>query len=59
MVHCSNSVSSMKEIVSVLSKGDVLTHIYHGGNNTCLDENYSAFVLAKEKGGTEPSSIPP
>ena len=50
MVHCSNSVSSMKEIVSVLSKGDILTHIYHGGNNTCLDENYSAFVLAKEKG---------
>jgi dihydroorotase len=50
MVHCSNSVSSMLEIVKILSKGDILTHIYHGGNNTCLDDNYSAFALAREKG---------
>ncbi|MBE6762277.1 MAG: hypothetical protein E7551_08340 [Ruminococcaceae bacterium] len=50
MVHCSNSVSSMVDIVKVLSKGDILTHIYHGGSSTCLDDNYSAFSLAKEKG---------
>lgn len=50
MVHCSNSLSSMFDIVNVLSKGDILTHIYHGGNNNCLKDNYSAFLLAKEKG---------
>lgn len=50
MVHCSNSPSSMTEIVNILSKGDILTHIYHGKNNTCLDDNYAAFSLAKEKG---------
>ncbi len=49
MVHCSNSVTPMADIVEVLSKGDILTHIYHGGNNTCLDDNYLAFNLAKEK----------
>lgn len=50
MVHCSHSPSAMYEIVDVLSKGDILTHIYHGGSNTCSGDNYSAFVLAKEKG---------
>jgi len=49
MVHCSNSVTPMADIINVLSKGDILTHIYHGGKNTCLDDNCSAFALAKEK----------
>lgn len=51
MVHCSHSPTAMIEVVRALSKGDILTHIYHGGeNNTCLCDDYAAFKLAKEKG---------
>lgn len=42
---------AMVNIVNVLNKGGILTHIYHGGeNNTCLSNDYDAFKLAKEKG---------
>ena len=51
MVHCSNSPTGMKEIVNILNKGDILTHIFHGGeNNICLFNDYAAFKLAREKG---------
>ncbi|MBO5453430.1 MAG: amidohydrolase family protein [Clostridia bacterium] len=50
MVHCSNSPTSMVEIVEALSTGDILTHIYHGGKNSCTENNFEAFMLAREKG---------
>ncbi len=50
MVHCSNSPTKMVEIVETLSRGDVLTHAFHGGENTCLDDDFSALKLAKQKG---------
>ena len=50
MVHCSNSPTSMTEIVNTLSFGDILTHIYHGGENSCTDNEFEAFKIAKEKG---------
>lgn len=50
MVHCSNSPTSMTEIVNTLSAGDILTHIYHGGINSCVENNFEAFKLAKQKG---------
>ena len=50
MVHCSNSPTKMSEIIETLSKGDILTHAYHGGENTCLDNDFHALKLAKEKG---------
>lgn len=50
MVHCSNSPTPMVEIVKTLSAGDILTHIFHGGENTCQDDGFIAFQLAKEKG---------
>ncbi len=50
MVHCSNSPTSMAEIVNTLSAGDILTHIYHGGENSCTDNDFEAFKLAKQKG---------
>ena len=50
MVHCSNSPTSMEEIVNTLSSGDILTHIYHGGENGCLDDNFKAFKIARKKG---------
>lgn len=50
MVHCSNSPTRMLEIVETLSKGDILTHAYHGGTNNCLEQELLALQLAKEKG---------
>ena len=50
MVHCSNSPTSMVEIVNTLSCGDILTHIFHGGDNSCIEDDFAAFTLAKEKG---------
>lgn len=50
MVHCSHSPTSMAEIINTLSVGDVLTHIYHGGENSCIPNDFEAFKLAKQKG---------
>ena len=50
MVHCPNSPATMSEIISVLNKGDILTHTYHGGVNTAADDDYKCLKLAKEKG---------
>ena len=50
MVHCSHSPVSMYDIIDTLSEGDILTHIYHGAENTCEDGDYAAFRLAREKG---------
>lgn len=50
MVHCSNSPTTMKKIIETLSPGDILTHIYHGGENGCSDNDFEAFRLAGSKG---------
>lgn len=50
MVHCSHSPVPMYDIVDTLSEGDILTHIYHGAENTCEADDYLAFRLAREKG---------
>lgn len=50
MVHTSLSPTTMVEIVDALSKGDILTHVFHGGDNSCLDNDFEALKLAKEKG---------
>jgi len=50
MVHCNHSPTSMLHIVETLAPGDVLSHVFHGGDHHCLEENYAAFCLAREKG---------
>lgn len=50
MVHCSNSPVPMADIVKTLSCGDILTHIYHGGENNCTESDFEAFKNAKERG---------
>ena len=50
MVHCSFSPTPMLEIINTLSCGDILTHIYHGGENACTENGFEAFKVAKEKG---------
>ena len=50
MVHCSNSPASMADIVKTLSSGDILTHIYHGGEKNCTENDFEAFKVARERG---------
>ena len=50
MVHCSNSPTPMADIVNTLSHGDILTHIYHGGQNNCTENDFEAFRVAKARG---------
>ena len=50
MVHCNHSPTSMLSIVETLSAGDILTHIYHGDENTITADDFAAHKLAKEKG---------
>lgn len=50
MVHCSHSPTSMAEIVDTLSSGDILTHLYHGGENSCTENDFEALKLARKKG---------
>ena len=33
-----------------LQKGDILSHVFHGGNNNALEESYKGLLEAKEKG---------
>jgi len=50
MVHCANSPTPMAEIAESLCAGDILTHIYHGGENTCDANDFEAFKIAKSRG---------
>lgn len=50
MVHSTGSDIPMSEIVEVLDKGDILTHVYHGGRNSVCENDYYAYKLAKNKG---------
>ena len=50
MVHCANSPSPMSEILNTLGAGDVLTHSYHGGVHTALDDDFSCIRSAKARG---------
>jgi len=50
MVHCSHSPIPMADIVAILSPGDILTHIFHGGKHDCTENDFAALRLAKETG---------
>ena len=50
MVHSSNSPVPAKEILSVLRKGDIFTHAYHGGKNNVSEDVYESIKEAKCRG---------
>lgn len=50
MVHCNHSPVPMVQIVRTLQKGDILTHIYHGGEYTAAQDGYRALQEAKARG---------
>ena len=50
MVHSSNSPVPMRELFTVLRKGDILTHAYHGGKNNVSESHYECIKEAKRRG---------
>ena len=50
IVHCSGSPVSMKEYLPVLNPGDILTHAFHGGINTCADDDFESIREAQKRG---------
>lgn len=50
MVHCSNSPTKASEILNALSAGDILTHAFHGGKNTVLEDGFESLKKAQERG---------
>lgn len=50
MVHCNHSPASMEEIVDVLQAGDIITHVYHGGDHSLEVDDYVAYRKAKQNG---------
>ncbi len=49
-VHSTNSPVPMAELVDVLRKGDILTHTYHGGENTVSKDGFECLKVAGKKG---------
>ncbi len=49
-VHTTGSPASMADIVKTLSKGDILTHAYHGGKNNSAEDSFECLFFAREKG---------
>lgn len=50
MVHTTNSPVKMYDIVSVLNKGDILSHAFHGGEHNAAEDSFLCLRYAKEKG---------
>ena len=50
MVHCSHSPTSMAEILETLNPGDILTHAFHGGENTAAEDAFTSMKAAQKRG---------
>lgn len=50
MVHCSNSPTPMAEILETLSKGDILTHAFHGGVHNAAEDHFESMKAAQMRG---------
>lgn len=50
MVHCTGSPVSMAKILETLSPGDILTHAFHGGENSAAEDDFACVREAKERG---------
>ena len=50
LVHTTNTLIPMHDVLSNLKKGDICTHIYHGGENTVLDDNFECLKNARARG---------
>lgn len=49
-VHTTGSTVPMADIVDALGKGDIITHVYHGGINTSEADGFECIREAKRRG---------
>jgi len=49
-VHTSFCPVPMSELLSVLQKGDIATHVYHGGGYTVAEDDFKCILDAKKRG---------
>ena len=49
-VHTTGTPLPMQEVLAVLQKGDIATHVYHGGTHTCQDDGFACLRSARERG---------
>ena len=50
MVHCSHSPVKMSEFLGALCNGDILTHSFHGGENTAAEDGFESIRCAQSRG---------
>ena len=50
MVHCNGAPVSMAEFLELFKAGDILTHPFHGGNNTAAEDGYESLRKAQKRG---------
>jgi len=50
LVHTSNTPVPMADVLDCLSSGDVCTHVYHGGNNTSMEDGFRCLQDAQARG---------
>jgi len=50
MVHCTHSPVSVRQIAETLRKGDIITHAYHGGENSSVADGFLGLMEAQRKG---------
>lgn len=50
MVHCNGSPVPMSAILEVLGPGDILTHAFHGGANSAMDDDFESLRAAQKRG---------
>jgi dihydroorotase len=50
MVHSTNPPGTMAELINCLSRGDILTHAYHGQGDTILSDNLESALRARNRG---------
>ncbi len=50
MAHTTNSPVPMREIVSAMNPGDVISHAFHGGEYSAAEDGFECLKTAKDKG---------
>ena len=50
MVHTASTPAPMLEIAKTLGKGDIITHVYHGGSHNCAEDDFLSLKVARARG---------
>ena len=50
LVHSTGAPVSMRKIFEILDKGDICTHVFHGGEHSVLEDGCECMTYAQKKG---------